>query len=250
MKLVIVLLLLFVSTHCSASLVIAPAIFEGNVDDFAEVLVIELYNSSSEEIYVEVDIWDLYQQENGQPQLRPAPRRLVLPKNDSLTIAPNAKALLELERAILDQAIYQAAILKTSTKGSKSNLAQAVAVLFIIAQAKEDYGELVNVACLLGESINDSSILVTIKNEGSNHFKTEGLITLTNKNGENIAELNLEKGIILPGATRSFSVQIDDEFVKNNLYWGKLQISLGEKKLTYDLDFSDKEKDQSQGVLK
>ena len=235
MKLVFLLILLVISFRGQASMIVAPAFFEGQANEFSENLSIEIYNTGTKKETLQVELVSLTQRENGAPQFLSLDKPLLIPETNIIEVDAKQKAVLKVKRVDCSQAIYQAILLKRISEDSQTT-APAVAVLVMLAAAEDrPQGEVVGFDLAYGKWNEPQRVEVMVKNNGSSHFKAQGEICLTDNKGERVGQIVLQPGIILPGAKRNLEGILTSESLNEGTLCAQLDLFVGDSKLAEDL---------------
>lgn len=239
MKKVALTIIFILSLHCSASLIVTPAIFEGNVKDYPDVLTVDLYNPSSSDILVEVEVVNLSQGLNGIPKLSPSSTPQIVPKKEHYYIEAKSKATVEFERLDPKKMLYQAAVIKRLYTES-TGMSQGVAVLFMLnSGVTENDGEVMNVKAKKDAKL--ISLEFAIKNRGVNHIKTESKVKLFVENDQVADEIEIAKGVVLPGVERVFNIAIPDNIQGKEYTKVVLVVKCEEKTQKFNIDLTARE---------
>lgn len=231
-------------------MIVAPAFFEGQANEFSEKLSIEIYNTGIEKETLQVELVGLTQRENGAPQFLSLDKPLLIPETNIIEVDAKQKATLKVKRINCSQAIYQAILLKRISKGSQTT-APAVAVLVMLAAAEDRHqGEVVGFDLVYGKWNEVKRVEVLVKNNGNSHFKAQGEIYLTNNKGERVGQIVLEPGIVLPGAKRHLEGILMPESLNEETLCAQLDLRVGDSKLAEDLGQILPRKQQKLGARK
>lgn len=230
MKRNMLVMVIFLSLQCSASLIIAPAIFEGVATDFPETLTVDIYNQSNIDVLVEVEMYGLTQRTNGVIKIEPEYQPLLFPEKDQVVVPASSKASLNLHRKDSLGSVYQVAVLKDVTSKETHTVSQAVAVPFMLRAGKEELaGRLKDFS--FSKTGNAGLFQTSIENLGKEHFEIEVAINLM----DNGSLLQSEKshGVVLPGATRTFTREVSSI---PDMLEGQLVLEIGNKRQIYDFN--------------
>ncbi|MDD4264072.1 MAG: hypothetical protein PHI65_06250 [Firmicutes bacterium] len=228
MKRTLLLVVVFLSLQCSAALIISPAIFEGIAGDFPETLTVDIYNQGKDDVVVEVEILGLTQKANGVISASPNLNAQLMPKSHTIVVEAASKASVKLKRENVNESLYEVAVVRQVASDTQV-FSQAIAVPFILKKGDSSVeGELEEL--VFSQKDENAFFEIKIKNNGLEHFKTELRVSMLD-NGE-ISRSYSTQGIVLPGVTRVFNIQIPLYLSKTT---GQLEVKIGNEDLVYDI---------------
>ncbi len=238
MKLIILVIALGISWYSQASLIVSPAIFEGCIGDYPQILTVDVYNQYDEAIPLKLEVFNLTQNINGLVELNPVNKPLLIPESDCFKIPAKAKVSLNFQIVDQNKPIYQAVVLKKATDAQKKVVAQGIAILFILALDKDNVrGKTSDLSIVTSGNIQQRFIRFVVENEGLCHFKTEGVFELFDQKGARTEVVLLDKGIVLPGAKREFLGEVLTDIKRCSLVKGQVFFNLAANSQICNIEF-------------